>query len=448
MSHGGAPFSIARIVIRLRAESVPARAIWSAIDAGMSPLSGIVLAAGLLRALGTQNYGVIVMALAVSNLSTAFNPAIAATTTKFVSEAIGSGTAHGDRDSGVARIVSASVLAVLLIDAVFIAVVLLFGTQLVGLVFGSGAPGTPADLRVILILAVLAICVQQLDAIFSASLRGLERFAHQALMEVAARVGLVAAVVTVAFLTRSVPATLLTYCCVFGVAVFVRALIVRLASPQRRLWARPASADVRRLLSFGGWMWLNALASVAYGTLDRILIGRLLGASAAAHFSVYTQLSQLVHFAPTSLFAFVYPMFSRLRAEHGPGSEPLVRLYRNSYWACIVIAATLLTALWLLRSQLAHLIGGHTFQANDTVLLLLGLSYFLLTFNIVPYYFLLGVGRSRSVSLLNSASMAAAVVCMTILIPMFGEQGAALSRFAYGLGALALVGQARKWLHK
>ena len=66
---------------------------------------------------------------------------------------------------------------------------LLAGGELVGLVFGAGAAADPADLRIVLILAVAAICVQQLDAIFAATLRGLEKFGHQALMEIAARIG-------------------------------------------------------------------------------------------------------------------------------------------------------------------------------------------------------------------------------------------------------------------
>ena len=39
-----------------------ARAIWSALDAGAAPLGSLVLAAGLVRALGISNYGVAVVA--------------------------------------------------------------------------------------------------------------------------------------------------------------------------------------------------------------------------------------------------------------------------------------------------------------------------------------------------------------------------------------------------
>ncbi|HEY0339793.1 MAG TPA: hypothetical protein VGC34_03215, partial [Steroidobacteraceae bacterium] len=174
----------------------------------------------------------------------------------------------------------------------------------------------------------------------------------------------------------------------------------------------------------------------------------VLGAAAAAHFSVYTQLAQLVHFIPTSLFAFSYPMFSRLRSSQGPGSVAVAGLYRSSFRACVLIGGALLLALLLCRGPLVHLLGGHTFQPNDSVLFLLGLSYFTLTFNIVPYYFLLGIGESRTVSLLNSVSMAAAVLCMTVLIPAYGENGAALARFAYGFGALTLIYQSRKAMHR
>jgi O-antigen/teichoic acid export membrane protein len=429
--------------IRRIGGGVRLRAIWSAVDAGIGPFSALVMAAGLLRALGTHSYGLMVMALAVSNLSTAINPAIVSTTTKFVSEAVGSGAV---RTFGVARIVSGSLFAIVVIDVLFVVGALLFGSELVGLVFGAGASGTVADLRVILILAVLAICIQQIDAVLAATLRGLEKFGHQAAMEVCCRIALVGSVVAVAFATRSVRAALVAYCCAYGTSALVRAIVVRVASPEKRLFALPEKADLRRLLIFGGWMWLNALATIPYGTLDRILIGRFFGAGAAAHFSVYTQLTQLVHLAPASLFSFVYPMFSRLRSEQGPIADSIVRLYRNSFRGCILISGSILVLLAAFGSFLAHVLGGRAFQPSETVLLLLGLSYFLLTFNIVPFYFLLGIGRSRGVSLVNSLSMAAAVLLMTVLIPAYGETGAALSRFAYGFGALTLLFQSRKAL--
>ncbi|MDB6087303.1 MAG: polysaccharide biosynthesis family protein [Gammaproteobacteria bacterium] len=428
---------------RFRGE-IPSRAIWSAVDAGTAPLSSLVMAAGLLRALGAQNYGLIVMALAVSNLSTSINPAIAATTTKFVSEAVGSGTA---RHFPVARIISGSLLAVVVINVLLVGGAIWFGRALSGLIFGAGAAASDTELRAILILAVLAICIQQLDAIFAASLRGLEKFAYQAIAEVCARTLLTLAVVAVAFETRSVHAALVAYCCAYGVSAIARAIVVRVASREERIFRWPDSADFTRLLSFGGWMWLNALATVAYGTLDRILIGRIVGASAAAHFSVYAQLAQLVHFVPTSLFAFSYPMFSRLRSEQGLNSAAIRQLFRKSARACVAIGAAILATVLVFRDALLDLMGGKTFQHSDTVLILLGLSYFVLTFNVVPYYFLLGIGRSKSVSLLSSGSMVAAIVCMTFLIPAYGENGAALARFAYAFGALALVYQSREALH-
>jgi O-antigen/teichoic acid export membrane protein len=425
--------------------AVPTRAIWSGIDAAAGPFSSLAIAAGLLRALGTQNYGLIVVALAVSNLSTAINPAIAATTTKFVAEAVGAGAPHV---SGVSRVVCGSLLAVTLMDVLFIALTVSFGGELAQLVFGGVAGRTTADLGDILLLAVSAICIQQLDSIFAAALRGLERFAHQAAMEVCSRVVLVTAVISVAFATHSVHASLAAYCYAYGASTLARALLVRSVSPERKLLARPGGAELRRLLTFGGWMWLNALATIAYGTLDRILIGRYLGASAVARFSVYTQLAQLVQLAPSSLFGYVYPMFSRLYSQQGPTSESLRRLYRGSFRTCILIGAGLLLGLLLFRGQLTHLMGGKSFQSKDGVLVLLGLSYFVLTFNIVPYYFLLGVGKSRTVSLLCSVSMAASVLCMIFLIPAYGESGAALARFAYGFGALALVFQSGQLLRK
>ena len=165
------------------------------------------MTAGLVRALSASDYGVLIIALAASGLSTAVNPAIAATTTKFVSEARGREDAPGRTAAGV---ITASLIAVVLIDVVLLAIAFVLRDQLAQLVFGAAS--NRSNVGSLLLLAVLAVSLQQVDSVLAAAIRGLERFSHQAVAEICSRLALTAVLVATAWLTGNLQWVLIGQC--------------------------------------------------------------------------------------------------------------------------------------------------------------------------------------------------------------------------------------------
>jgi O-antigen/teichoic acid export membrane protein len=186
-------------------------------------------------------------------------------------------------------------------------------------------------------------------------------------------------------------------------------------------------------------MWLSAVAGVAYTSGDRIIVGRVLGAAAAGRYNIYVQLTQIIHFVPSSLFAFSLPAFSRLSAREGTRFE-ICRAYKTYLFIVCAIAlglTVILLTLWpfLLRS----VTGNHAPSGGpDAATQLLAGNFLLLALSVIPYYLLLAHGRSRVVSMTTSSSMLVTLLLMTVLIPRFGLQGAAAARLAYGIGSLGL----------
>jgi O-antigen/teichoic acid export membrane protein len=412
------------------------RAFWSAIDAGSAPLSSLLIAGGLLRSLGTEEYGLIVVALAISGLSTAVNPAIATTTTKFVSEASGLEGGH----QAIGRIISTSLVAVTAINMVLIGVSIALGKPLSSLLFGIRIANSRVDIASILVLAVTSVCLQQVDSVFSAALRGLERFSRQALMEVSARIVLIGAVLTAAWTTRDTRSVLTVYCCVCAAAAVARSFALMSVLGARGLYVRPTLDSFRGLLRYGSWMWLNAIATIAYGTVDRILVGRVAGASAAAEFSIYLQLAQLVHFVPASLFGFSLPVFSRLSANMVRNAQEIAHLYSRYLLGASSIGLSIGLCIIVGIHPLLNMLGGSAFQYKHVAsLILLVLGFFILSINVIPYYLTLGMGRSRDVSIVTGASMFTSILLTLFLTPTLEVTGAAIARLAYGIGAMALL---------
>jgi len=418
-------------------ESVAAtRALWSALDAAATPASTLAILAALVRTLSASDYGILVIALAASGLSMAVNPAIAAATTKFISEL------SGQRDAGgrtVAGVITVSLLTVSIIDLVLLIGTAVFNEPLSRWAFGAAA-GRGQHLGAVLLLAVLAIGIQQLETVLAAAIRGLERFRRQALIELVSRAALTAVVTYVAWHTRSLEKILIAQCAAYLASTLMRAEALRRLLPGKRLFEVASRAEAGALFRYGGWMWLTALAGVAYTSADRIMVGRSLGAAAAGQYNIYVQITQLIHFVPASVFAFSFPAFSRLAAQDNVRSEEIARAYRTYLLAIGMLAIGIVAAMmvswpFLLRTFVGAGFASGQFSAPG----LLMVNFLLLAFCVAPYYLLLALGQARVVAVISASSMLAALMLMAVLIPRYGMEGAALARLAYGGGMLMLL---------
>lgn len=433
----------ARPVVR---EPVAAtRALWSALDAAATPASTLATLAVLVRALGTSDYGILVIALAASGLSMAVNPAIAATTTKFVSEL--SGQRHpGGRT--VAGVITVSLITVAVIDLLLLLGTAVFNEPLSLWVFGAAVVRT-RHVGQVLLLAVLAIGIQQIEAVLAAAIRGLERFRRQALIEMFSRATLTAVVIFVAWHTRSLEEILIAQCAVYMVSMLVRGVALRRLLPDKQLFELPGWEEASTLFRYGGWMWLTALAGVAYTSADRIIVGRTLGAAAAGQYNIYVQITQLIHYVPSSLFAFSFPAFSRLAAQGSTRSGEIARAYRTYFAIISTTALGIAITMMLTWPFLLRIFAGTGFDGDQIGTAgLLTLNFLLLACVIAPYYLMLALGHARVVSMISTASMVAALVLMVVLIPRYGLEGAALARLAYGIVTLAFLERTHHYLRK
>jgi O-antigen/teichoic acid export membrane protein len=428
-----------------RESGASTRALWSALDAAATPASTLAILAALVRTLSATDYGVLVIALAASGLSMAVNPAIAAVTTKFVSEL------SGERHTGgrtIAGVITVSLMTVAVIDLVMLLGTAVFNEPLSLWVFGA-AVVRARHVGEVLLLAVLAIGIQQIETVLAAAIRGLERFRQQALIELLSRLALTAVVTYVAWHTRSLEMILIAQSAVYLASMVVRAVALRRLLPDKRLFELSGRAEAGTLFRYGGWMWLTALAGVAYASADRIMIGRSLGAAAAGQYNIYVQIAQLVHFVPSSVFAFSFPAFSRLAAQGNARRGEIAQAYRT-YLTAIGVTALAIAAVMMGSWPLLLRVFAGTGPASGQFGApgLLTLNFLLLACNVAPYYLLLALGHARAVSMITIVSMLAALVLMVFLIPRYGLLGAAIARLAYGVGTLLLLQRARQVLKR
>ncbi len=171
----------------------------------------------------------------------------------------------------------------------------------------------------------------------------------------------------------------------------IRCIILFFASSLRPAFhIRPS--DLRPLASFGGYQLGERVLNYASANFDRLLVARLLGASAAGYYTVASQIA-LRPMALLGPFVFrtLFPLFARLQQE----KERLASSLLRSVSLLSFVSAGLYALLFALAAPLSRLVLGSGWEASIPILrILTGLGFVLAISN--PLASLaLALGRAR-----------------------------------------------------
>lgn len=224
---------------------------------------------------------------------------------------------------------------------------------------------------------------------------------------------------------------------VLALALFHRALRGDMAGQRARGWDR---AEMRRLLSFGGWVTLSALIGPLLVISDRFLIGALLGAVAVAHYAVPMDVTQRLGGVPASLGNALFP---RLAVATGDEARRLTADAVAALYALMTppVLAAIIAMDPLMRLWLGDAVGG---QAAPLARILLVAAWFN-AFAQMPFMRLQAQGRP---DLVGKAHLCEVPVYLAVLVAAthaFGLAGAAaaflLRVVVDGLVLFALAGR-------
>jgi O-antigen/teichoic acid export membrane protein len=403
---------------------------WGLLEYGISPLIVLASTPILLRHLETIGFGQFAMIMALAGFGNVANLGAAVTGTKLVSERLHQ---PGGALQGAG------------ISFALISCALTFVTAMVLLSWMSLAwfwPHITFGGLPVYTLALPALAVflsQQFDQLFTGCLKGQEAFATTALSEVGGRLTTYTVTCTVAMLTHSPILTSLSQAgglCATGLIKmywFARREGRYVVYP---LVDRKAMAEALR---FSGWSWLNSLSAVAFGSIDRILVGSLLGPASLAIYTVGVQIGQIIHTACVALFQKTMPLISRLMAQVDNSravANEVRRLMTLNITLSLVGTAVTLTA----SEPLLALILGQTYSVVQLAnFRLLMLAAGLLSLNVVAHFSLLGMGNSRAIAVLNGLAGLSMIFMLCLLALPLGESAAGWARISYSFITLAGV---------
>ena len=403
---------------------------WGLVEYGVGPMAALVALPILFRQLGTVGFGQYSMIIALAGFGNAANLGAAVTATKLVSERMHEpGGAYRAAGVGMALIGCALGVVSVIAVALWLAVSLLWPHA----TFGGVA---------VTLLAMPALAIylaQQYDQLFSGCLKGREDFRATALCEVYSRSGTLALACATAALTASPTWTGLAQALGLLLAgsakmgVFSRAYGHAAVRPVRD---RSAMMEAFR---FSRWSWLNSLSALAFGSVDRVLVGSLMGPAALAIYTVGVQVGQMIHTASVAIFQKAMPRVSRLAAAPPyPGAAE--REVRRMMLANLALSVTATLAVLAVSSPLLDLmLGSNVAEGHLGTFRLLIAASGMLSLNAAAHFSLLGLGNSRAIAILNGLGGLAMLCVMAALVHVAGEHAAAWGRMAYALITLAGV---------
>jgi O-antigen/teichoic acid export membrane protein len=226
-----------------------------------------------------------------------------------------------------------------------------------------------------------------------------------------------------------------------AVAVLARALtsgaqwVAALLSLGVRAIYGPLRGGISWLLGYGAWAAVTGLANPIMESVDRLLIGSVLGAKSVAFYSVPFGLADKVRIFPDALQRSLFPKFSR----QADAAEALKQAEVATLNLVVVMTLLLAPAMFAIGPFLTLWVGDEFAQQAAPLgqIFLLGMWVSAPVF--VPRTLLQSMGRPDLVAKFQMAEFLPYVAILWLCLDQWGLVGAALAWVARGLADTGLT---------
>jgi O-antigen/teichoic acid export membrane protein len=267
-------------------------------------------------------------------------------------------------------------------------------------------------------------------------LRALRRFGALMLMQsanISLTVLLMATLYIIGRLTP-VPALLVGAVAAAGAA----ALGFRLLSPAWRAAVLSKgnllNDEGRRLLSFSKWLWVSMILSILSSQLDLLLVNQWMAPRVVGFYALALNLSQKAGIVNQTLHVVLLPTVSALKTR-----ASYVAYMRRSLTRSVLLGLPLLLTLPVARPLILTAYGIEYAPSVSVFRFLMAVVLFDLLVN--PILLLVfPLDMPRLIAAANGARVVILITTASLLVPMWGMQGAVLAKLAATLTGAILSG--------
>jgi len=184
--------------------------------------------------------------------------------------------------------------------------------------------------------------------------------------------------------------------------------------------------EVRPMLGFGGWSYLQRLGGLFFISADRLVLITFLGSMAMPYYAVPQRLFLQIHRMLIEACKFMFPMF----ASYGDKAKGEIQRTEDRFrWFVALVSGIGYTTLALVGSVIFGKLVSPDFAIKIRIPLMLAcIQGFVHSQNIIPYYFSWAVGLGRPNAVMQLINGALVIITAVLLIPRLGFVGASLAQ--------------------
>jgi O-antigen/teichoic acid export membrane protein len=286
-------------------------------------------------------------------------------------------------------------------------------------------------------IASVLILVRAIESVSVSTQRAFEQYREAVRISTGVRLLTLASAAALAWSGRRTESILIATAIFLTLGTYIQFRQLRKTLGVSSLWPVFAREETKILLGFGIFSWLQALTSVIFGQLDRVILGIYLGALAVAPYALCVQFAQPIFGLTASGLQFLFPYLSG-RASTISNAE-LTRTLLKAFACNLLVVGCGAGMLLLFGDRLIQLWAGPAVaRTAATILPLIVLGSSLMGLSVTGTYALLALGRFRTVALISFCTRTVMLVLMAYLLRNQGLHGLATARAFYGSLALLL----------
>ncbi len=412
--------------------SLAGNVLWNLLGQGTPLLVAVLAIPPLIRALGTERFGLLSLAWVLVGYFSIFDLGIGRALTQLIA-----GSIKNDGDQAMGRLVWTS-LALLSMLGIAIAAVLAAGSPWA---LGHFLK-TPAGLYSEAVSGSIFVAIAVPFGVAATGLRGVlearQAFFASNLIRLPLGALTYLAPLAVVPLTNHIDAIcaslLVTRVLACGAYLFACYCV----APDLMRVPGLTRTGVRRLLSFSGWMAVTNVAAPFMTYLDRFLIGSLVSIAAVTYYATPFDVVTRLFVIPAAVTGVMFPAFATLYAI---GLHDARQLFlRGVKYLALVIFPITLVFVTLARPGLQLWLGTQFADHSASVLQWLAVGVLFNSIGQVAFVLVQGAGRPRFTGLLNLIELPIYVIVLVALVRLRGIDGAAMAwTIRTGLDALVLL---------
>lgn len=392
---------------------------WNAVGLAAPLVVALICVPPLLQRLGTERFGLLALAWALTAISGLFDLGVGRATTRLIAAQLGRGEGHRIRGTLAASLRIAALAG-------------LAGALLLMLAAAAGVhrairyePALEPEVLQATLLLALVIPLQTLIATYRGASEACQQFRGISLVRMALGVANFAAPLAVVQYSSHLALQVLALLLARVAACAAFRQLARQSLPGARD-ALPLSAHERReLLHSGGWFSVSAMVSPMLAQADRFFIGALLSAAAVSTYAVPFDLVTQLLIGVTAVSTVAFPSITyRLQTDAAAARAQFDR------WLLIVAGVMgVVTAFvaWWLPALLDAWIGTVLPAEAASIGRWLCLGVWINSIGSMYFAWLHAQGWFRATALLHLLELPLYLVALVLLLEQFGVMGAAMA---------------------